>query len=106
MPNKSVTLKYTGEAEAIDYAVYILAKKAGWRELSADEISAGSVQQSMEEAARDFVTNFIRDTVERETVKQVEEQVKAQAAEARASAALQARAGLDLITKNFEITDE
>lgn len=105
MSNKKVILSYEGSSEQIDFAISQLAFRAGWKQLTQSELDAGQVQQTKESAALDFVTNFIREAVKLETLKQIEAEIARQAAETRALATAQTKGGLDLITKGLEVIE-
>jgi hypothetical protein len=100
---KEVILRYAGNDSEIDFAIETLAKRAGWKQLTQQEIEAGVVQKTKESAALDYVTEFIRQSVKQEILKQVTSEIERQAAEAKAASIAQTTGGLDLIKKSLEI---
>jgi hypothetical protein len=103
--DKEVIIKYTGSPEQIEYALSAMAKRAGWRPLTDEEVLSGKEAQTKESAALDFVTDFIRETVRQETLKDVKTELARQAREVEAQAVQSTNAGLDVIKKSLEINE-
>lgn len=91
MAIKKISLIYEGEEALINAAIEVLAARANWKLLSEQEIEAGAIQETKEDAAKRNVTNYIRETVKQHNSQQAMLRAKAQSIQA-----------LDLITVKLE----
>lgn len=102
---KEVVLRYRGTEENIDFAIDVLAKRGGYRLLTEEEINSGKIQLSKETVALEYVTSFIRETVQQESIKVAKLEAAKIAAELEAQVLSATKSGLDVITKSLEVVN-